>query len=237
LMEVVELDKPLAYVLGYEIFYWQQFTVTKDTLIPRSETEQLVSLVISDLDSLGTSAARVLVDLGTGSWCIGVSLMTIWGWRFTDCFLTDISWSALTIAKRNAQHLLPDTTFYKVHTLESDLLDFFPVYWEVVTGKSLIVTANLPYIPDEYTWVEDDVAAYEPDLALYSWKDWLNHYRKLLTQLIHYADTFGCHFVVYCELITEQVPILSTYVAQFDWISAISFPTFHENISLVKISV
>lgn len=70
-MRRLNASEPLQYILGYAWFYGRQFDVTKDVLIPRPETELLVQFIV---DSLGKSFSGSLLDIGTGSGCIAVTL-------------------------------------------------------------------------------------------------------------------------------------------------------------------
>ncbi len=95
------LDRePLAYILGYREFYGRRFAVTRDVLVPRQETETLVGAC---LQSAALESARTLLDLGTGSGCIGITIkLEAPQLKVT---LAEISPAALSIASKNAEIL------------------------------------------------------------------------------------------------------------------------------------
>lgn len=144
--------EPIAYILGYKYFYGLKFKVTRDTLIPRPETEWLVekveslvtsrqSLVRTNSRELTTNNYRLttsILDLGTGSGCIAVTLAkllqpTTYG--LPTITASDVSPAALGVAKQNARMHTARIKF-----IQSDLLDH-------IGGKFDVVIANLPYVP------------------------------------------------------------------------------------------
>lgn len=154
-------DTPQAYLDGVITFLGHPFKVTPDVLIPRFETEQLVQ------ETIKLQPASV-VDVGTGSGCIAVSLAR--SLPQTQIFATDISEKALEIAKQNA-HDFPITF------LQSFLLDGLTINPE-------IIVANLPYIPTERIPALDaGVKDFEPILALDGGSDGFDMYRKLFAQI------------------------------------------------------
>jgi len=224
--------EPLAYVLWYEYFRWEKFLVNSATLIPRAETEYLVQEVLdytkTCLPCLENSRC-VLVDVGTWSWCIGLSLMKESAVFFDDCFLLDYSWDALLVADKNRKMLLDDSSFSssRVSCLESDLL-WHENYESFFDADETIFVANLPYIPDDYVGVEKDVDAFEPQTALYSWKDGLKDYRKLLEQIMSFRKKKSLKCSVFMEMMGEQYDVLEQeYRSLGRWEMK---KTFHDNI-------
>ncbi len=149
----IEVGMPLPYVLGRWEFYGLEFDLTPAVLIPRPETELLVVEAIAFLKKASNPEQLNVVDVGTGSGCIAVSLAkTLPGLRVTA---VDRSRAALEVARRNAvRHHLGDAVSF----FEGNLLD-------AVCGPFDLVAANLPYIPSQKL---DGlpVAANEPRLAL-----------------------------------------------------------------------
>ena len=94
---------PVQQVLGYAEFMDRKFKVTRDTLIPRPETAELVNWVINDVDRVFHSPVRSIVDIGTGSGCIAVTLAL----KYKDINISaaDLSTAALNVAKANAESL------------------------------------------------------------------------------------------------------------------------------------
>lgn len=149
---------PVAYLVGRREFYSLDFLVTPDVLIPRPESEFLVIAAIDALKARGAPSepARVL-DVGTGSGCLAVSLAKHWpGARVTAC---DISPAALAVAASNAaRHAVAD----QIRFVESDLCRTLPAD-EVYD----LVLSNPPYVSSaEYAQLATEVARYEPRLAL-----------------------------------------------------------------------
>ncbi len=147
--------EPVAYLVGLKEFYSLKFTVTPDVLIPRPETEMLVSEAISHLKQLN-SAAKVW-DVCTGSGCVGIAIAS--QVNSASVLATDISAEAIAVAKRNAEaHGLTG----RVHCLVADLLDLPDD--SPLSGPFDVITANPPYVAEN-----DEVAPevkHEPQLAL-----------------------------------------------------------------------
>lgn len=144
-------NEPLQYIVGHALFHGHQFKVTPAVLIPRPETEQLVDLII---DENPASDLRVL-DMGTGSGCIAVSLAR--ALRFPQVDALDVSRDALEVARENAAALKTKVRFF-----ESDMLSPQP------PGRYDIIVSNPPYICwSEREAMESNVKDYEPGQALF----------------------------------------------------------------------
>lgn len=157
---------PLPYIIGHWEFYGLDFTVSRDVLIPRPETELLVGTGIEWLK--GHPDRRLVADIGTGSGCIAVSLAV----KIPDLkvYATDLSAEALRIAERNIQrHRVGD----RIVLLKGYLTDILP---EPVD----MICANLPYIPSQKLG-ELPVAKFEPFLALNGGEDGMVVIQQLLS--------------------------------------------------------
>jgi release factor glutamine methyltransferase len=153
-------EKPIEYVTGHAQFLGFDFLVTPDTLIPRLESEQIVTLALQYIDD-HQLAHPVIADIGTGSGCLGISLAIKLSKRQIpySVFLSDISPQALKVADLNAQRLLhsPENLFFQ----ESNLLENYP------SIKFDLILANLPYIPTpNIKSLSPSVKDYEPITAL-----------------------------------------------------------------------
>ena len=95
--------EPLQYVIGHTAFCGHQFEVTPDVLIPRPETEELVAWAVETAQGLSSAARPRLLDAGTGSGCIAISLQLALPKAEVEAW--DISQGALCVAERNAQRL------------------------------------------------------------------------------------------------------------------------------------
>ncbi len=167
-----ESGEPLAYILGYREFYSRRFRVDSNVLIPRQETECLVEAALA----LPGDNMRVL-DIGTGSGCIAVTLKLerpTW-----EVWATDISSSALQVARENAETLGADITFR-----HSDLLD------QLVGEKFDLIVSNPPYIGRDEV-IPNEVRDYEPDSALFAEEDGLALYQALSEQVSKHLSYQG----------------------------------------------
>jgi release factor glutamine methyltransferase len=143
--------EPLQYIVGTALFHGHKFKVTPAVLIPRPETEQLVDLIV---DENTASDLRVL-DMGTGSGCIAISLARALKFAQVDAF--DISQDALAVARENAADLK-----VKVRLFQSDMLAPQPA------ARYDIIVSNPPYICwSERETMERNVLDYEPGQALF----------------------------------------------------------------------
>ena len=143
--------EPLQYIIGSALFHGHRFKVNPAVLIPRPETEQLVDLII---DENPASDLRVL-DMGTGSGCIAISLARALKFPTVDAF--DISRDAVAVARENAALLK-----VKVRLFESDMLSPQP------SATYDIIVSNPPYICwSEREAMDSNVKDYEPGQALF----------------------------------------------------------------------
>ena len=119
-----------------------------DVLVPRPETEDIIDLV-------KTLKPKKVIDVGTGSGCIGVTLKCEMPKMEVVC--SDISIKALVVAEDNAKRQEADNIKFVI----SDLLD--DVYFEPD-----LVIANLPYVDPKWEWVDTEALRFEPSIALYA---------------------------------------------------------------------
>ena len=150
----LKTQKPLQYILGEVEFYGMKFQVNEHTLIPRPETEELVEWVLEDYKSINFE--HVVIDMGTGSGCIAISLAM--EQPFFNVTALDISSKALEIAKSNA---IENKTI--INFLQADITvlssEIFPVN---------VIVSNPPYIhPREKKEMKNNVLNNEPPIALF----------------------------------------------------------------------
>ncbi|AST06023.1 protein-(glutamine-N5) methyltransferase, release factor-specific [Anoxybacillus flavithermus] len=161
---------PIQYIIGHEQFYGRTFIVNEHVLIPRPETEELVSHVLART----TEKALSVVDVGTGSGAIAITLSLerpTW-----HVYGIDIAASSLEVAKRNANQLGAC-----VHWFEGDLLQ--PIIDRGIQVD--VVVSNPPYIPASDIPTLSPVVQKEPLRALVGGEDGLLFYRRLMEQLPH----------------------------------------------------
>ncbi len=159
------LHEPLQYILGYENFYGYRFIVNENVLIPRDETQELVSNVLADIDSYFSSPT--VIDVGCGSGIIGLTLKK--EEPSINVILSDISSDAINVAKQNAENLNVEADF-----LIGDMLE--PFIEKNI--KADIIVSNPPYIKQSEV-LEKSVVNYEPNIALFGGEDGLMFYRQI----------------------------------------------------------
>jgi len=155
---------PLAYITGAKDFYGLNFLVSKQVLIPRPETEILVSEVLNTLKD-----DDVLIDVGTGSGCIPIAINKH---RQVKTYAIDKSWLALLVAEENARNHNLNINF-----LRGNLLRPLPK-----VKNHLIITANLPYLTEKQFHNEPAIQS-EPKSALVAKNDGLQLYEELIKQI------------------------------------------------------
>lgn len=196
-VERVERGEPLQYVLGWARFEGNRYMVTPDTLIPRPETQELVDIIIS---RHGEEKDLRVMDIGTGSGCIAISLAR--GLKFAQVSAIDISQPALEVARENAKMLKTRVNFEC-----RDALSLTPKRGE----KYDMIVSNPPYIVEyERKDMEHSVLDYEPSTALFVPNDDpLRFYRAIASFAIE-ALSQGGH--IYYEInplfATEMVEMM-----------------------------
>ena len=190
-------DPPIAYQTGIQDFYGRDFIVTPDTLIPRPETEQLIDTVLTlagkpylpgvKAPKRALPEAPTILDVGTGSGCIAITLKL--ELSEAEVYASDISEKALKIAQKNAAKHGTPITFIISHLLEKVKSGDLPT--------PDIIVANLPYVDEDWDWLDKKSLSYEPSIALYA-KD---HGLALIKQLIN--ETTDLHIP---RLILEADP-------------------------------
>ena len=171
LTAIDELKKyrPIQYILGVTEFYGLPFTVTSDVLIPRPETEELVDWIVHKYDR---DALLSIVDIGTGSGCIAISLAA--NFPNANVRAVDISGAALTVARQNALKNKVKVNFLQEDILKDGLTGF--------ESDSLdVVVSNPPYVRlSDQQQMQPNVLQYEPHSALFTpGDDPLIFYRRI----------------------------------------------------------
>ena len=162
-LERIANGYPLQYLTGKQEFMKMNFFVNESVLIPRADTEVLVEEVIA----VG-SGKRDILELCTGSGCIAISLAK--NMKNAKIIATDISESALNVAKRNSDVLLDNDV---IEFKKSDI-------FENVYGEFDIIVSNPPYIKRDI--IKDYNLKYEPSLALDGGEDGLEFYRVIINE-------------------------------------------------------
>jgi len=190
--------EPVAYLVGHKEFYSLSFEVTRDTLIPRPETEHLVVESLDLLAKMGQRDDLSVCDVGTGSGAIAVAIAK----NAPKCRVTavDLSPEALDVARRNAE---THGVSSRVTFLVSDLLEIFPE-----TPLFDLVVSNPPYVSEaEFPQMPAEVRNYEPKLALVAGESGTSIIRELATQTIPRLREGG-------HLLMELSPMIAGQVAE-----------------------
>ena len=155
-LEQLKLEIPVQYLLGKTNFYGLDFEVNENVLIPRSETEELVEWIIESQKLKGESQKLRILDIGTGSGCIAISLAK--NIPNAHVFAIDVSEKALATAKKNAALNKVDIRFINQNILETEDL-----------GQQFdIIVSNPPYVRNlEKGEIKKNVLDNEPHLALF----------------------------------------------------------------------
>ena len=170
----LENGEPLAYILGQAMFLDLDLKVTKDVLIPRADTEVLA---LTAIDYLKSIEKPVVIDAGTGSGAIALSIAQQIPHALV--YALDIDKKALKVAIDNAAHHKLDN----VEFVQSDWLNNLP---ESVLASADMLVSNPPYIAENDLTIDQSVCDHEPHHALFAESDGLNAYEILL-------ETFAMH--------------------------------------------
>lgn len=197
--EKLQLEIPIQYILGTTSFFDLEFEVDKNVLIPRPETEELVELIISRNLKIQKSKNLKILDIGTGSGCIAISLAK--NLPNATVLAIDISEKALQIAQKNAKTNEVKVTFIQINILEiDDLLEDFD-----------IIVSNPPYVRQlEKYEIKKNVLDNEPHLALFvDDNDALIFYRKIAELALKNLSQNGkLYFEINQYLVKETVNLL-----------------------------
>ena len=172
-------EKPIQYILGETEFYGLPFLVNENTLIPRPETEELVEWIIKSTKYEIQSTKLRILDIGTGSGCIAISLAK--NFPNAEVSAIDVSEKALATAKKNAEINKVEVDFINVDILKiNDLVELPTSNFQLPTQFDIIVS-NPPYVRNlEKAEIKSNVLEYEPHLALFvEDTDALLFYRKI----------------------------------------------------------
>lgn len=195
----LEQQRPIQYIFGKAHFYGLEFAVNAHTLIPRPETEELVQWII---DENANRQDISILDIGTGSGCIAVSLAKNLPGAAVSAI--DVSPEALAVAKSNAE-----TNGVGVNFIQKDILAT-----ETLDAKYDIIVSNPPYVRMlEKAEIKENVLQYEPHLALFVENDdALLFYRKITQLALNALKPGGrLYFEINQYLGNETVAMLESY--------------------------
>lgn len=173
---------PVQYIIANQEFMGMDFYVEEGVLIPRPDTEILIEKILESIDQ---SKKFTIVDIGTGSGAITISLASLI--KNSQIYSIDISTKALDIARKNAnKHGVTS----KINFLKGSL--FEPLEDMDIKGEVDILVSNPPYIPSsEIDRLQIEVSRYEPRIALDGGEDGLDFYRKIVNNAPEYLRPDG----------------------------------------------
>lgn len=169
---------PIQHLLGYAYFHGHKFIVNSDVLIPRRETEELVEHIIHFVEEKYNKTAIKVLDLGSGSGCIGLTLKK--ELPYLDVTLADISEKALAVSKENSKLLNVDVNFIKSN------------WFNNINEKYDVIVSNPPYIPNDEQLA--DIVKKEPNLALFGGSKGLDFYEVILKDIKNHIKEKGMLF-------------------------------------------
>lgn len=191
--------EPIQYIIGKAWFYNLAFNVNKAVLIPRPETEELV---LETINFLKQHKSKYVLDIGTGSGCIPISIKK----NIAEAKVTslDVSFDAITIAAKNALDNSVEINFLHLDFLEEKNYSSLPMFD--------VIISNPPYIPEEEQNVMDkNVTLFEPHIALFvPQNDPLIFYKKILLFAEEHLEDDGKIFLEIHENLAIETATIFT---------------------------
>ncbi|MCP3876400.1 MAG: peptide chain release factor N(5)-glutamine methyltransferase [Desulfobacteraceae bacterium] len=221
-------NEPVAYITGKKGFFESDFEVCKDVLIPRPDTETIVEQALNIIENQqGKKCPKTILELGTGSGAIIISLAKV----FPDhlYFASDVSKTALEMAKKNGQKIVKDRIHYFSSSWFSSLKEM---------PQFDLIISNPPYIPTrDIQDLQPDISEFEPMLALDGGKDGLESYRSILKDAYGYLVSGG---IILLEIGFDQKEGITNIVKQYPQYESIDFIkdlADHNRVVLIKKSI
>ncbi len=180
-LEVLAAGYPPSYLIGFVNFFGLKISVNNHVLIPRPETEELMTMI---QEKHKRSLINSALDLCTGSGCIGLSLKKMF--PKATVYASDISSYAIMQAQKNCEDNKEE-----MYLVISDYLDYFVRH----KMKFDMIVSNPPYIKEDE--ILDNSLSYEPQEALFAGKDGLYSYRSIF---IHLDEVMNEHGIAYFEI-------------------------------------
>ena len=169
-------DWPLAYILKEWDFYGHTFQVSRDTLIPRQDTELLIDIILQNYD---LNSPLKILDLGTGTGIIGITLAK--NFKKSNVLLTDISIKAIEVAKKNIEAIW----LQNIHCIHSN-------WFENIDNLVFdIIVSNPPYISKEDPHLKQPELTKQPQVALVSSDEGLQDIRTIVGNASEYLSKTG----------------------------------------------
>ena len=199
-------EEPIQYIIGETEFFGLPFKVNSNTLIPRPETEELVQWIIDD-QKKNNNPSLAILDIGTGSGCIAVSLAK--QLSNSEVFALDVSPKALLAAKENSKLNEVEISF-----IEADILNLATFKSSINSPKYDIIISNPPYVRElEKSSIKNNVLQHEPHLALFVQNDdALQFYKAICDFAVFNLKSKGnLYFEINQYLGPEMIQLLKLY--------------------------
>ena len=191
-------NMPLKYIVGKCEFYSLEFKVNENVLIPRPDTEIIIDTALSKIP---VKYEISILDLCTGSGCIGITLATLY--KKSLVTLVDISDGAIEVCEYNIKSLCPDN---RINILKKDIL------CDEISGEYDLIVSNPPYINEEdFKNLDSDVKNYEPEIALVSRDDEYKFYKRIID---HYSENLKSNGLLLLEMGYNQWEFLLSYAIE-----------------------
>lgn len=206
---MIDQDYPIEYTRGWVEFFYQKFGVNEHVLIPRLETE---SLVRETIKHCRISPPTILIDIGTGSGIIPLSILS--AVEIPEIFAVDLSHEALQLARENSLK-----QGRKIHFFHSDLLQIFLADDVFTKGKHIVITTNLPYIKqDDWDNMSSDTV-HEPKLALFGGTETgFELYEKFFSQMDDFVQKYNpASLTVFAEMGEDQTLLATDILSRHGW--------------------
>jgi release factor glutamine methyltransferase len=194
--EALKTGKPVQYVLNESWFYKCRLYVNEKVLIPRPETEELVTIIVKENpDTIS------LLDIGTGSGCIPVAVKCVLS--HAEVSACDIDKDALLVAKKNAELNNVNVNYFETNVLEESR-------WQDIKGKYEVIVSNPPYIKhSEAKTLHKNVIDFEPHKALFvDGDDDIIFYKRIIDLCKHKLKAKG-------RLYFEMNPLTASMVHDY----------------------
>ena len=194
----LKMHQPIQHILGKAYFYGLEIEVNEHTLIPRPETEELVSWVIQDARSNAVPHKLRILDIGTGSGCIPIALALNLNNAVVESL--DVSEEAIRIAEKNARNNNAVVSFRIQDIMNTDLSH----------DSYDIIISNPPYVRKmEKAEMKSNVLDYEPHLALFvEDSDPLKFYRKITSLAASGLVSGGCLYFEINQYLGDEMVVL-----------------------------
>lgn len=222
--------KSEEYVLEQANFYGRDFFVNPHTLIPRNDTELLVSVLIEYVNISANTKNTVYVDVWTGTGCIAATVLEeLRPLHFYKAYGLDVIPEAVELAQKNTQNI----TNRDIEFIESNLLEGI-FHREELEQKNLLMSANLPYIRNsDQENMDASVLNNEPESALYGGeKTWFELYEKLIKQIFQIKQIHQLQTVdLFIEIGYDQSQYSREYLSEL-WLS---FEYFKDSSNIERV--